>query len=71
MSSKMETTLWLVLSIFFLSVFWMMANAMIEKAQVVEPTKAVTGPNIQRVDIDGYVCFVLDTYRGISCVVKP
>ena len=38
-----------------------------EKAQTTETHK----PSIQRVDLDGVSCFVLEEYRGISCVVAP
>lgn len=38
-----------------------------EKIQTAETHK----PNIQRVDLDGISCFVLEKYRGIDCVVTP
>lgn len=38
-----------------------------EKVQTAETNK----PNIQRVDLDGISCFVLEKYRGIDCVVTP
>lgn len=40
------------------------------EAAKVKPDE-VDKSHIQRVDIDGVSCFVLDKYRGISCVVKP
>ena len=38
-----------------------------EKVQTAETNK----PSIQRVDLNGVSCFVLEKYRGIDCVVTP
>ena len=38
-----------------------------EKVQRTETDK----PSIQRVDLNGVSCFVLEKYRGIDCVVTP
>ena len=38
-----------------------------EKVQTTETHK----PSIQRVDLNGVSCFVLEKYRGIDCVVAP
>ena len=38
-----------------------------EKVQTAETNK----PSIQRIDLNGVSCFVLEKYRGIDCVVTP
>lgn len=40
------------------------------EAEKIEPDETHQ-PNIQRVDLDKVSCFVLEKYRGISCVVTP